>query len=110
MLAKGKTQAYRTRQANPSFCRISRVDRLHSRFRFWSHQSRIPAVKLRGAIRPLVQSVGVRTPDMRSHLFHCQHAGRSVIVENVDIIANEADRADGGVIPVSAFALEFRED
>jgi hypothetical protein len=29
---------------------------------------------------------------------------------DVDIIANEADRADGGVIPVSAFALEFRED
>jgi hypothetical protein len=61
-------------------------------------------------ICPLVQSVGVRTPDMGRHFFHRHHAGRSVFAENVDIIAYEADRADSGVIPVSAFAIEFRED
>ena len=56
------------------------------------------------------ERVVVRTPDMRIHLFHRQHAGGRVIVENVDIITNEADRADSGVIPASAFTFEFCED
>ena len=47
---------------------------------------------------------------MRSDLFHGQRAGRSVTAENVDIVANQADGADSGVIPASAFALELGEN
>ena len=57
-----------------------------------------------GRISPSGQRVGVGTLDMRSDLFHGPRAGRSVSAENVDIIANEANGADSGVIPASARA------
>ena len=63
--------------------------------------------EVEGRICPSGQSVGVGTTDMRSDLFHGPRAGRSVSAENFDIIANEADGADSGVIPASAPALEL---
>jgi hypothetical protein len=44
------------------------------------------------------------------HCFCCKRACRSVSAENIDIIANEADGADSGVIPASAFAFGFDEN
>jgi hypothetical protein len=51
--------------------------------------------------------------DVRSDLFHCFHCKRAlrrVSAENIDIVANEADGADSGVIPASAFAFGFDEN
>lgn len=67
-------------------------------------------MKLKDAICPSGQNVGVSTLDVRSDLFHRQCVGRRVTAENVDIVANEADGADSGVISASAFALEFGEN
>lgn len=50
------------------------------------------------------------TLDVRGDLFHRQRADRRVTAENVDIVANEADGADSGIISASAFALEFGEN
>ena len=47
------------------------------------------------------------TADVRSDLSHGQRASGSVATENVNIVADEADRAGSGALPVSAFALEF---
>ena len=66
--------------------------------------------EVEGRICPSGQSVGVSTLDVRSDLFHRQRADRLVTTENVDIIANEADGADSGIISASAFALEFGEN
>jgi len=59
------------------------------------------------------QSVAMGGLDVRHDLFHCLHckrACRSVSAENIDIVANEADGADSGVIPASAFAFGFDEN
>ena len=66
--------------------------------------------EVEGRIYPSGQSVGVSTLDVRSDPFHRQRAGRPVTAENVDIVANEADRADSGIISASAFALELGEN
>jgi len=53
------------------------------------------------------QRVCVSTADVRSDLSGRQSAGRNVSTENVNIVADEADGASSGALPVSAFALEF---
>ena len=47
---------------------------------------------------------------MGSDFFYSQRTGSSVTAESVDIVANEADWADSGVIPASAFAFGFDEN
>lgn len=66
--------------------------------------------EVEGRIRPSGQSVGVGAFHMRNDLFHRQRAGRSVTAANVDVVANQANGADGGVIPASAFALDCGEN
>jgi hypothetical protein len=66
--------------------------------------------EVEGRMCPSGQSVGVSTLDVRSDLFHRQRADRPVTAENVDIVVNEADGADSGIISASAFAFEFGEN
>jgi len=47
------------------------------------------------------------TVDVRGDFSHRQRAGGSVTAENVDIVADEADRTGSGAVAVSAFALEL---
>jgi len=63
-----------------------------------------------GRISPSGQSVGVGTLDMTSDLFHGPRAGRSVSAENVDVVTNQANGADSGVIPISAAAFDSDEN
>ena len=44
---------------------------------------------------------------MRSDLSYRQRVGGSITTENVDIVADEANRAGSRAMAVSAFALEF---
>ena len=53
------------------------------------------------------QRVRVSTVYVRSDLSQRQRAGGSVATENVNIVADEADRAGSAAMAVSAFALEF---
>jgi hypothetical protein len=54
------------------------------------------------------QRVCVSTVYVRSDLSQRQRAGGSVTTtENVNIVADEADRAGSAAMAVSAFALEF---
>ena len=47
------------------------------------------------------------TVDVRSDLSHRQRVAGSVTAENIDIVADEANRAGSRAMAVSAFALEF---
>ena len=44
---------------------------------------------------------------MRSDLSHRQRVAGSVTAENIDIVADEANRAGSRAMAVSAFALKF---
>jgi len=49
----------------------------------------------------------VSTADVRSDPSNCQRAGGTFTSGDVNIVADEADRAGSGAPLVSAFALEF---
>ena len=53
------------------------------------------------------QRVCVSTVYVRSDLSQRQRAGGSVTTENLNIVADEADRAGTAAMAFSAFALEF---
>jgi len=46
---------------------------------------------------------------VRSNLFDAQATGR-IVAKHIDIVANQANRANSGVIPISAAAFEFDEN
>jgi hypothetical protein len=53
------------------------------------------------------QRVCVSTVDVRGDLSNRQLAGGNVTTENVNIVANEANRAGSAAVTVSSFTLEF---
>ena len=53
------------------------------------------------------QRVCVSTVDVRGDLSNRQFAGGNVTTENVNIVADEANRAGSAAVTVSTFALEF---
>ena len=52
------------------------------------------------------QRVCMSIIDMRSDLSHRQRACGDVATENVNVVADQADRARSGTIPISAYPLE----
>jgi hypothetical protein len=53
------------------------------------------------------QRVCVSTVDVRGNLSNRQLAGGNVTAENVNIVADEANRAGSAAVTASTFALEF---
>ena len=52
----------------------------------------------------------MRVFNVRGDLFYGDRSHGSVIARNADIVANEANWADSGIIPTSASAFEFDEN
>jgi hypothetical protein len=58
-----------------------------------------------GPVRLIIaQLMLMRGADVRCNFLRSEDTNRSIAAENIDIIADEADGAGGGVIPASAFA------
>ena len=56
------------------------------------------------------QHIRVNGVEVRSDFSHRQRAGGSVATQNVNIVADETNRADSGAMAISAAALEFDAD